>query len=82
MPICLPLFKGNVNEIHLLENHLYLVEGYNVSRERVRQGLRSLDPLCAAARLPGRPSHRRPYSVAGPLSLWHIGIQCHAEVRG
>ena len=52
-------------------------EGYIVSRERVRQGLRSLDPLGAAARLPGRPSHRRPYSVAGPLSLWHIGIQCY-----
>ena len=48
-----------------------------MSRERVRQGLRSLDPLGAAARLPGRPSHRRPYSVAGPLSLWHIGIQCY-----
>ena len=49
-------------------------EGYVVSRERVGQGLRSLDPLGAAARLPGRPSHRQPYSVAGPLSLWHIGM--------
>ena len=48
-------------------------EGYLVSRERVRQALRSLDPLGAAARLSGR---RRPYSVAGPLSLWHIGTLC------
>ena len=43
-----------------LESGSLRAEGYLVRRERVRQGLRSLDPLGAAARLPGRPSHRRP----------------------
>ena len=37
--------------------------GYRVSRERVRQALRSTDPLSSALRWPG----------AGPNSLWHIG---------
>ena len=47
--------------------------GYRVSRERVRQALRSSDPLSSALRWPGGLTHRRPYSVAGPNSLWHIG---------
>ena len=42
--------------------------GYKVIRDRVRQALRSSDPL----RWPGVLTHRRPYSVAGPNS-WHIG---------
>jgi hypothetical protein len=46
--------------------------GYRVSRERVRQALRSSDPLSSALRWPGGLTHRRPYSVAGPNSLWHI----------
>ena len=47
--------------------------GYRVSRERVRQALRSTDPLSSALRWPGGLTRRRPYSVAGPNSLWHIG---------
>ena len=47
--------------------------GYQVSRDRVRQALRSTDPLGSALRWPGGLTHRHPYSVAGPNSLWHIG---------
>jgi len=44
--------------------------GYHVTRERIRQLLQSSDPL----RWPGAITYRRPYSVAGPNSLWHIGM--------
>ncbi len=46
---------------------------YHVSRNQVRRGIRSTDPLNTA--LQGRigPTHRRPYSVPGSNSLWHIG---------
>ena len=47
--------------------------GYVVTRERVRNALRSLDPLYAVRSWPGLATKRRPYSVAGPNSLWHIG---------
>ena len=47
--------------------------GYQVSRDRVHQALRSTDPLGSALRWPGGLTHRHPYSVAGPNSLWHIG---------
>lgn len=38
--------------------------------------LRTADPLSAALRWPGGLTVRRPYSVAGPNSLWHIGELC------
>ena len=47
--------------------------GFHICRERVRQALRSSDPLSSALRWPGVLTRRRPYSVAGPNSLWHIG---------
>ena len=47
--------------------------GYRVTREQVRSSLRRVDPLSAALRWPGVLTVRRPYSVAGPNSLWHIG---------
>ena len=47
--------------------------GYKVTRESVRHALRTIDPLSAALRWPGGLTVRRPYSVAGPNSLWHIG---------
>ena len=47
--------------------------GYKVTRERVRIALRAIDPLSVALRWPGRIIRRRPYSVPGPNSLWHIG---------
>ena len=44
-----------------------------VSRERVRYALRESDPLTSALRWRGILTKRRPYSVPGPNSLWHIG---------
>jgi hypothetical protein len=47
--------------------------GYLVTREKVRQVLPSVNPISSALRWPGVLRHRRPYSVAGRNSLWHIG---------
>ena len=47
--------------------------GFQVSRDQVRQAIRETDPLNTALRWPGGLTSRRPYSVAGPNSLWHIG---------
>ena len=46
--------------------------GIKVTRERVRQAVKSIDPLGGALRWPTLIK-RRPYSVGGPNSLWHIG---------
>ena len=43
------------------------------SRERVRTTIRRIDPLNTALRWGGNVTSRRPYSVPGPNSLWHIG---------
>ena len=51
--------------------------GIKVTRERVRSTLRSIDPLSVALRWPGGATKRRPYSVAGPNSLWHIGMSIY-----
>ena len=48
--------------------------GYLVTRERVRSALHQTDPLSSALRWRGNLTRRRPYSVPGPNSLWHIGI--------
>lgn len=48
--------------------------GIRVTRERVRNSLRSIDPLGSALRSPAGLTHRRPYTVPGPNSLWHIGL--------
>ena len=48
-------------------------KGIKVSRDRVREALSSLDPLHKSTFWPS-PTTRRPYSVAGPNSLWHIGM--------
>ena len=48
--------------------------GYKVTRERLRQTIRSIDPLHTALRWRGGLTARRPYCVPGPNSLWHIGI--------
>ena len=47
--------------------------GYKVTRERVRAALRLNSQLSSALRWPGVSPHRRPNSVPGPNSLWHIG---------
>ena len=48
--------------------------GYRVTRARIRAVLRSHDPLSTVMRWPGGITRRRVYSVAGPNSLWHIGM--------
>lgn len=47
--------------------------GYRVSRARLRASIHYTDPIQAALRWQGGPVVRRPYSVPGPNSLWHIG---------
>jgi hypothetical protein len=50
------------------------MRGVKVTRERVRFALRSIDPISGARRWPANIIRRRPYSVPGPNSLWHIGM--------
>lgn len=47
--------------------------GYHVTRERIREVIRTVDPINTALRWRDTTS-RRTYSVPGPNSLWHIGI--------
>lgn len=47
--------------------------GYSVTRDRLRDVIRHIDPLHTALRWRGGLTARRPYSVPGPNSLWHIG---------
>ena len=47
--------------------------GFYVSRERLGRAIRTADPLHTALRWRGNLTTRRPYSVPGPNSLWHIG---------
>ena len=48
--------------------------GYHVPRSRIRSAIRITDPINTALRWRGITTSRCPYSVAGPNSLWHIGI--------
>lgn len=48
--------------------------GYRITRNRIREAVRSTDPLSRVLHWPGVLTRRRPYSVAGPNSLWHIGM--------
>ena len=47
--------------------------GFVVRRERLRQAIRGIDPLHTSLRWRGYLTGRRPYSVPGPNSLWHLG---------
>ena len=47
--------------------------GFIVRRQRLRQAIREIDPLHTALRWRGDLTGRRPYSVPGPNSLWHMG---------
>ena len=51
--------------------------GLNITRERVRQAMRESDPIHTALRW-REITPRRPYSVPGPNSLWHIGMSFQA----
>ena len=46
--------------------------GYRVIRQRMHNAIRSTDPLNVALRTPRGAIERRPYSVAGPNSLWQF----------
>jgi hypothetical protein len=46
--------------------------GYYVTRSRLRQVIRDTDPINRALRWGTNLHVRRPYSVPGPNSLWHI----------
>lgn len=50
--------------------------GYRVTRERVREAVRTTDPINTALRW-REASSRRTYSVPGPNSLWHIGTSIY-----
>lgn len=50
--------------------------GYNVTRKRMRLAIHVTDPINTSLRWRGNLSYRRPYSVPGPNSLWHIG-ECY-----
>ena len=47
--------------------------GFNVTRERVQQGIHATDPLYTALRWRGDVIKCQPYSVPGPNSLWYLG---------
>ena len=49
---------------------LLLSMGYHIQRHRVRSSIHRVDPVGPAIRL-ANFIERRPYSVAGPNSLWH-----------
>ena len=51
---------------------LVRAQGYYVSRARLRDAIRRIDPLNTALRWHAI-THRRQYSVPSPNSLWHIG---------
>ncbi len=47
--------------------------GYNVTRHQCRSCIRRVDPVSIPLRWQGNLHRRRPYSVPGPNSLWHLG---------
>lgn len=62
----------NMGEVMILGQ--LRAQQYAVTRDRVRRVIRELDPLSVALRGPRGLTARRPYSVPGPNSLWHIGM--------
>lgn len=53
--------------------------GIKVTRERIRNMLRMIDPLGSILRCFPGTIRRQPYTVPGPNSLWHIG-ETHGDV--
>ena len=47
--------------------------GFKITRSRVRDCIRTTDPIQIALQWRGQLAPRQPYSVPGPNSLWHIG---------
>ena len=52
--------------------------GYDVTRNQCRRCIHRIDPLTIPLRWQGNLRSRRPYSVPGPNSLWHLGKLKHA----
>jgi len=48
-------------------------QGFHVTRCRVREIIRAMDPINTALRWQGAVTAKRSYSIPGPNSLWHIG---------
>ena len=48
--------------------------GQYTTRARFRESMRRTDPLNTVQRWGGGAHQRRPYSVPGPNSLWHLGM--------
>ena len=57
----------------MLMGHLRSM-GIFVTRNRVRSTSQRVDPLNASIRWVAGITTRRPYSVPGPNSLWHVGM--------
>ena len=51
----------------------FQVCGQTVRRQRIRVAIHHSDPINTSLRWRGTITPRRPYSVPGPNSLWHIG---------
>ena len=54
--------------------------GHRVTRDQVRRAIHATDPINTAMRWRGQSISRRPYSVSGPNSLWHIGETTYMSV--
>ena len=52
---------------------IHAITGHRVTRCRIRRAIRAVDPLFTSLRWRNGLVVRRPYSVAGPNALWHIG---------
>ena len=65
------LFLNNCNLRHSGFACLFLFVGHRMPEDRVRSGLKWINPDGVALRWL-QISPRRSYSVPGPLSLWHI----------
>ena len=48
--------------------------GFHVKRVQLRNAIHQTDPIQRALRWKGGLTPRRPYSLPGPNSLWHIGM--------
>ena len=52
---------------------LIRAQGYYVSRERLRDAIKQIDPFCTALRW-NSITYKRQYRVPSPNALWHIGM--------
>jgi len=65
--------RGHPNLGQTMILGLIRAQGYYVSRERLRDAIKQIDPLCTALRWHSI-TYRRQYRVPSPNALWHIGM--------